>query len=452
MSSETKKKILFAGDLALLAFAVHLAVNLRLTHVNVFSRYTGATFFVVLIYLLSFFVFDLYSLRLKFTSASYLSRFLFAILAGSALMTTVFYFLPKWRFGRGILVLTIVVATFLLYGWRLLFQMLFHVAAGRRTIAIVGAGNAGRTIYDILSTKDFDIKGFLDDDPGKTNERVGFHAVLGPTSLLAGMAQRKDIDTAVVAITHERSPELLRSLAQARMNGAEIFDMAQLFEMQTGRIPVLHLRQGWIVFTRLQGIQQTLYTGHIKRLLDLVLAFVGIVFLLPFGIAVAAAIKLDSAGPVFFRQKRVGLEGRTYDIVKFRSMVDDAEKNGAQWAEVNDPRVTRVGKIMRKTRIDELPQFWNVLRGQMSFVGPRPERPEFVETLKEEIPFYYFRHVIKPGITGWAQINYRYGASKNDALEKLQYDFYYIKNLSPFLDLHILLKTIRVVLFGQGAR
>jgi len=189
-----------------------------------------------------------------------------------------------------------------------------------------------------------------------------------------------------------------------------------------------------------------------KRLLDIALSLIGLVLTLPVSMITALAIKLDSAGPILYRQSRIGMNGEVYELLKFRSMRVDAELNGAVWAQENDPRVTRVGGILRKLRIDEIPQMWNVLKGEMSFIGPRPERPEFVCTLNEEVPYYSLRHSIKPGITGWAQINYPYGASRQDALEKLQYDLFYIKNLTIVLELDIILRTIGVVLFGKGAR
>ena len=236
------------------------------------------------------------------------------------------------------------------------------------------------------------------------------------------------------------------------MKGVEVYDMPRLYERLTGRIPVTHLSDRWLLYTPFQGINRNLYTLHIKRLLDIGLSLILLVVSLPIAVITALLIRLDSPGPVLYRQSRVGMNGKVYELLKFRSMRVGAEADGAVWAQENDPRTTRVGSIIRKLRIDEIPQIWNVLKGDMSFIGPRPERPEFVDMLHEEVPYYSLRHSIKPGITGWAQINYPYGASKEDALEKLQYDLYYIKNLTFVLDLDIILRTIGVVLFGSGAR
>jgi sugar transferase (PEP-CTERM system associated) len=275
---------------------------------------------------------------------------------------------------------------------------------------------------------------------------------MGASSLLVEMAERGEIDAAVIAITHRKSPELFQTMIKSKLKGVEICDMPSLYEEYTGKVPVMHITDGLVAYTPFQGMKKTMYMRRVKGLLDKALSLTGLTLSLPMMAVTAAAIKLDSRGPVLYRQRRVGLDGRTYELLKFRSMTADAETKGAQWARENDPRVTRVGRFIRKTRIDEIPQMWNVLNGQMSFIGPRPERPEFVSELNHEIPFYTMRHSVKPGITGWAQVNYRYGASKGDALEKLQYDLFYIKNLSALLDLHIILRTIRVVLFGTGAR
>ncbi|MFZ2196932.1 MAG: exopolysaccharide biosynthesis polyprenyl glycosylphosphotransferase, partial [Thermodesulfovibrionales bacterium] len=249
-----------------------------------------------------------------------------------------------------------------------------------------------------------------------------------------------------------KSSELLNTVMEAKVKGVEIIDMPTFYEELEGKLPVEHLSNGWFIFAPFYGMRKNIYTNHLKRLIDIFLAIVGVIAVSPVICITSLAIKLDSPGSLLFRQRRVGYNGEVFELLKFRSMEVDAEKDGAVWAQKNDPRVTRVGKIIRKARVDEIPQIWNVLKGEMSFVGPRPERPEFVDQLQIEIPFYSLRNSVKPGISGWAQVLYPYGASKKDALEKLQYDLYYIKNLSFFLDLHIVLKTIRVVLFGRGAR
>ncbi len=248
------------------------------------------------------------------------------------------------------------------------------------------------------------------------------------------------------------SPELFKQIVQAKFNGVEIYDMLSVYQSITGKIPVLHTNDRWLWDADIYGIKKNLYNTKIKAVLDKFFAVTGIILSSPVMLITAVLIKLDSKGPVFYSQQRVGKDGKIFTLFKFRSMRADAETEGAVWAEKNDSRVTSIGRIIRLLRIDEIPQMWNVLKGDMSFIGPRPERPEFVECLSKEIPYYSLRNSVKPGITGWAQVNYRYGASKEDSLEKLQYDLFYIKNVSLILDIIILFVTIRVVLFGRGAR
>jgi sugar transferase (PEP-CTERM system associated) len=234
------------------------------------------------------------------------------------------------------------------------------------------------------------------------------------------------------------------------MRGISIEEGIEFYEHLTGRLQVESLRPSSLIFSN--GFKKSKLTMLTRRIIEFVLSLFGVIFLSPLILIISVLIKIDSRGPIFFKQERVGKGGKIFKLLKFRSMIENAEANGPVWAEQDDKRVTRVGRWMRKWRFDEIPQMFNVLKGDMSFVGPRPERPYFVKQLREEIPFYGQRLSVKPGVTGWAQIKYRYGASKEDALEKLKYDLYYIKNLSPFLDLLIIFETIKVVLFGKGAR
>lgn len=228
--------------------------------------------------------------------------------------------------------------------------------------------------------------------------------------------------------------------------------MPTVYEQLTGRIPVRFIEDQWLLFTEGFSLLSKEYVQKIKRVIDIIVAGLMLVCLSPILLITAVCIKIDSRGPVFYRQKRVGKGGRVFSVVKFRSMRTDAEARGATWAAKNDARVTRVGHWIRLFRIDEIPQIWNIFMGDMTLVGPRPERPEFVKGLEEQIPYYGSRHCVAPGITGWAQVNYPYGSTVTDALNKLEYDLYYIKNMSLLLDFKILLKTIGVVFMGQGAR
>jgi len=243
----------------------------------------------------------------------------------------------------------------------------------------------------------------------------------------------------------------LKDVMTCKLSGIEIVDAPSFYEQLTGKLLLESITPSWFIFS--EGFKFSTRRRLAKRAMDLICCVLGMLVTLPFLPFAALAIKLDSRGPVFFRQKRVGEGESIFTLYKFRTMKDDAEsETGAMWAAENDLRITRVGKLFRKCRIDELPQFFNVLRGDMSLIGPRPERLEFVEKLKEIIPYYSERHVVKPGVTGWAQVRYPYGASAEDAIEKLRYDLYYIKNLSTVFDLAILLQTIGVVVFGRGSR
>jgi sugar transferase (PEP-CTERM system associated) len=449
-----KQLILFLGDFFIIIFSLYLSVFIRfLNYINVIDIYTVATLFSIFAYHTLFYIFDLYNLSFTFKSTAYFARVLSAVVIATLLVAIPFYFFPTWKFGRGIYLINVVLIFSLSYSWRLAFRVFFFIVDKPKKIAIAGAGYAGETICNILKGNSaYIIKSIYDDNPGKLNKQINGYPVSGTTSEISKLAETGEIDAVVIAVIHDRNPELLNTIIHAKMNGVEIYDMASLYEELTGKLPVLHLTHGWMAYTPFHGIRKGLYTSRIKKIFDMCLSVTGLILASPLMLIIAMAIKIDTKGPVLYRQKRVGFNERIYDLIKFRSMTGDAEIHGTFWAQENDPRVTRIGNIIRKTRFDEIPQLWNILKGDMSLIGPRPERPEFVQKLEDEIPFYTFRHAVKPGITGWAQVNYKYGASKDDTIEKLQYDLFYIKNLSVFLDLQILFKTLRVIMFREGAR
>jgi sugar transferase (PEP-CTERM system associated) len=261
-----------------------------------------------------------------------------------------------------------------------------------------------------------------------------------------------NIDEIIVAVREQRGGVVpLRALLDCRLSGVQVTDLARFFERVHGRVPIDSLKASWLIYGR--GFRQTWVRAFIKRCFDLLVAGVLLPIALPIMVAMALLISLDGGAPIIYRQERVGYRGQRFTLLKFRSMTKDAEKDGqAAWASINDSRVTAVGRFMRRTRIDELPQLINVLKGEMSFVGPRPERPPFVATLTERIPFYAVRHSVKPGLTGWAQVRYTYGGNVEESVKKLEYDLYYVKNHSLLLDLLILVRTVKVVLLGEGAR
>ena len=274
--------------------------------------------------------------------------------------------------------------------------------------------------------------------------------IIGDYTQIPSIAEPGHVDRIVVALDERRGKFPLEQLLSCRLKGIRVDDGVAFTELLAGKLSIENLHPSFLIFS--DGFKRSAFFKHVKRGIDVLLSVTGLAIFFPIAPFIAIAIKLDSRGPIFYRQERAGKAEKIFWLLKFRSMKVDAEGDGPKWAEINDPRITRMGRIIRRLRLDEVPQILNVLKGEMSFVGPRPERPFFVEQLKGEIPFYSQRHAVKPGITGWAQIWYHYGASKEDALEKLKYDLYYIKNMSFLLDLTIFFETAKIVLLGKGVR
>ena len=274
--------------------------------------------------------------------------------------------------------------------------------------------------------------------------------IIGDFKQISSICRTCQIDRVIVALDERRGSLPLEQLLQCRLKGIHVDDGITFGESLSGKLSIENLHPSTIIFSN--GFRGVLVYKGIKKVIDLIASFLGLLVFLPLCLIIALAIKLDSRGPVFYRQERIGQDGRLFSLIKFRSMTVDAEKDGPVWAVVNDQRVTRVGRWLRKLRLDEITQIINVIRGEMSIVGPRPERPFFVKKLEKEVPFYSHRHAVKPGITGWAQILYPYGATREDAQEKLKYDLYYIKHMSPIMDLRIISETAKIVLLGRGSR
>lgn len=284
----------------------------------------------------------------------------------------------------------------------------------------------------------------------KESEKAFRPVIVGDYDQISTCCAEKGVDRIIVALDERRGRLPTEQLLLCRLKGIRVDDGMAFTEELAGKLSVENLHPSSLIFTN--GFKKSVLSKNVKRCVDVVASSVGLFLSMPFCLLIALAIKLDSKGPVFYSQERMGKNGKIFRLIKFRSMGVDAEKNGPVWAGSCDERITRVGRLIRKSRLDELPQMISVLRGEMSFVGPRPERPFFVERLEKEIPFYSARHVTKPGITGWAQIRYPYGSTVEDALEKLKYDLYYVKHMSVFFDLLIILKTIKIVLLGKGAK
>jgi len=454
-SFNRQRWILIFGDVVLLLLATQLSLWLRIGRpFNVFDVYTGASAFTLFLYVIMLYIFDMYNTGRVFRSADTVLRIAVAVGIAAVFSAFLFYSLPNWKYGRGILLIQIVMVWGFLSGWRYIYSFIFSISLHKTDVLILGAGRCGTALGHLLEAEfsPYRVMGFLDDDPAKQGKVIGSPNVIGPTDRFKEIASKMRVNTAILAITHDRPSGLVRRILEARLNGMTILEMPTVYEILTKRVPVEHIYDQWLLFTDGFYLVSKEYMQKVKRLVDFVISALLLLGMLPITAISALAIRLDSPGPVFFKQKRVGKNGLVFVLWKFRSMRQDAEANGAVWAEKVDHRVTRVGKWIRLLRIDEIPQLYNVFRGEMSIIGPRPERPEFIQELEKQIPYYGIRHFVRPGITGWAQVNYRYGASVEDALRKLEYDLYYIKNMSLFLDLKIILKTIGVVLFGQGAR
>ncbi|MYN10086.1 TIGR03013 family XrtA/PEP-CTERM system glycosyltransferase [Pseudoduganella aquatica] len=370
------------------------------------------------------------------------------------ILTLVFYVAPELYFGRGILLLVFAISAAGILMARAIFFTSSKFRFLESRIIFLGNGALAKECGDLAlhsnSYHKYDVAGYV--AMPEEESRVAANSVLAmePGMSLVALAQKYNVREIVVSVQNRRGGTFpIRELLECKLFGIKVTDAATFFERETCQIRVESLQPSWLVFGG--GFDQSFMRTFMKRGFDLIVSIIILLLALPVMLFTAVCIKLEDGGALIYSQERVGKGGRSFKVLKFRSMGTDAEKGGKpQWAAQNDPRVTRVGGIIRKLRVDELPQLWNVFKGEMSFVGPRPERPYFVEQLSADIPYYNVRHSIKPGITGWAQVRYGYGASVEDAVQKLQYDLYYVKNNSLFLDLLVLIDTLKVVLFGSG--
>jgi len=401
---------------------------------------------------------DLYDLNVTDTFLELGIRLLQALGASAIFLAGIYVIFPGAIIGYGIFALSIGFVILLIVSWRFCYKLILTHGIFNQNVIILGSGDLAQNIIkEITKRKD---SGYTVSANVKKHLGNNYFPNEKPTAStiykqnyegLCDMADELNIGKIVVAMTEKRGALPTKELVKCRVNGIEIIEGASFYEMLTGKIVVEQINPAWLIFS--QGFYKSRVRRFLKRTMDLILSMVLLILLSPVIIAIAILIKIDSKGPVIFLQERFGENKKTYMVYKFRSMVADAEKqSGPVWAEENDCRTTRVGKIIRKWRLDELPQLWNVLKGDMSFVGPRPEREFFVKKLEGIIPYFTERFSVKPGITGWAQVCYSYGSSVEDAIEKLNYDLFYIKNMSIFMDLMIIMRTIKIVLLGKGAR
>lgn len=384
----------------------------------------------------------------------YSVRFFASFVLGTALMTLVFYALPDLFLGRGAFALTVASAVVLSILARAVFLRVVDRDALRRRIIVLGTGTRAAGVEDMIRRHNLahriELVGYL--PMGSTTHHVDEAKIIKDEAPLLAICARYGVEELVVGIRDRRNGNVpIRELLECKLEGISIVELSSFFERETGHVQLDSLNPSWMVFS--DGFCRTSYRNASKRIVDVVAGLAMLIASAPLMLLTAVAIFAETGRPILYRQLRIGECGHPFEVLKFRSMRVDAERDGvAQWAQRNDSRITRVGRVIRTLRIDELPQLFNVLKGDMSLVGPRPERPQFVEELRREIPYYSNRHTVKPGLTGWAQIRYPYGASVEDARQKLQYDLYYAKNHTLFLDMLILLQTAEVVMFGRGAR
>ena len=408
------------------------------------------------IVVVAFYYCDLYAIDQTLSESELLHRFIAGLGASCIVIGVISYPIPN--FGKSIYVSEMLSMGITLGIWRFGFMRVIKQAAIRAKVLVVGVRTIGKLVAEELYLKrklGMEVVGFVGQETDVVTLSFGNPKkveipVFSPPSL-AGFVLSQGVNRILLASTNNCPETLFNELVSVRAMGVPIEDCHSFYERLASKIAVVDLPPEWIALSG--GFRRGRVILTAKRVIDVIVSFWGLILAAPVALLTVVAIKLESSGPILYRQERVGQEGRIFTLIKFRSMTENAEANvGPVWAAENDARVTRVGAIIRKLRIDEIPQMINVLRGEMSFVGPRPERHFFVEQLKQTVPYYDLRHSVKPGITGWAQISYRYGDSISDAVEKLQYDLYYIKHMSPIFDLQIIFESFKVILFGSGAR
>ena len=400
---------------------------------------------------------DLYDLKITDSFLELGIRLFQALGFSAILLAGVYIAFPDLVVEKGVFVVSICIIIVFVVSWRFGYQIILNRGYFNQKIILLGDGQLAQSIIgEINWTRDcgYTAEAIIAEHSrknGQSDSRLNVIPLDKGYKGLAQLAREMKIEKIVVALEEKRGTFPTRELLDIRMEGIEILDGATFYEMLTGKVLVEHILPGWLIYS--EGFSKSSTRRFFKRAVDLILSIAMLTIGMPFVILTALIIKIDSRGPVFYKQERVGEKRKPYPMFKFRSMVSDAEKkSGPVWAKDDDARITRVGRFIRMWRIDEVPQLWNVLKGEMSFVGPRPEREHFVKQLDERIPFYSQRFKVKPGITGWAQISYGYGASVEDATEKLNYDLFYIKNMSIFLDVVIIIRTVKIVIFSRGAR
>lgn len=417
--------------------------DIALIYENGMLKIAGITIFTLL---LSYY-FDLYEPQRISGRWEIYFRLLLVLSVLSFVLAALLYLYPEIEIGPNVLLVGAAILAIALGVWRSVYEWIIGLPVFRERVYVLGCGERARAVSQTLRTRRDAGMGLVN---GEGNDTYNSDLERFAADLRIFAKSKTRIDRVIVAMEDRRGSMPTRELLDLRLRGVVIEDASLLMERVTGKLPLEGLNPSALIFT--QGFNVNALQQFTRRLASFAVSLIGLLICLPFIPFLILAVRVSSPGPIFFRQTRIGLRGRPFSIVKFRTMRHDAEVDGAMWAAKNDPRVTSIGRFMRITRLDEIPQLWSVLRGEMAFVGPRPERPEFVEWLTQEIPFYDLRHMVRPGITGWAQVRYKYGASLEETKQKLEYDLYYVKHQSIGLDLLIMFETIKTIILRRGAQ
>jgi len=449
MISSYRMALLQTLDLVCILLALSISGFLTVeSDLSIFHDYTGATLFTIFFYMLFFYILDAYSVGNEDFKET-VGRVLVACLLGIISSATASYAFQHWRFDRETVAMLFMLSLGLSLGWRWIYRLNAERLTHPLRILLVGVDRAGK-VRQLLAEglPKAEILGYV----GERDQGPDAGPCLGAPFMALDIANEKQATMILLLPDAPIDDDIAHDLLEAKLRGSMVVDIRSFYEHVVQRLPLSQINDEWLLQTEGFSLNTRGSLRRLKRALDVLISLLLLIPAAPIMLITAIIVRLESPGPVIYKQDRVGLFEKEFTVYKFRSMRADAEKNGAVWASAHDARVTKFGKFIRKVRIDELPQIWNILKGDMSFIGPRPERMAFVTKLKETIPYYSLRHTVKPGLTGWAQVCYPYGASEDDARRKLEYDLYYIKNMSILLDINIVFKTVGVVLFPKGAR
>ena len=453
--SNIRSFLIFFGDIFIVPLSYVAAYYLRFfTFWGFWEKFPlWFLFLMALSYIGIFYFFDLYKLNKDYSSLNFFVKICLSIALASVFISFLNYAIFLFPIGRGILLIANFIVLIYTSAWRGFCYKLFKYLVKPKRLVIAGAGKEGQEIAQVIESagEDFEVVGFIDDDKDKIGKSVPGEKIkiLGTSDQLLSLVEKHRIDEIVFAYREKDNPRLTKNILSARLKGIEVIDMPDMYQALKWKIPINYIDENWFLREKDFEYPKNILVMKAKQLIDTVVASLILLISLPLWPIIALLIKMNSRGPVLYVQQRVGKNESFFYLYKFRSMIDKAEEDEAVWADEDDKRITFVGKILRKLHLDELPQFWNVIKGEMSLVGPRPERPEFVEELEKKIPYYSLRHFMKPGLTGWAQVNFPYASSIEDSQEKLEYDLYYISHMNLLFDVQVLLKTAQKILLGK---